>query len=190
MAHRIKKDRNSKTIVTTTSTSSSDHDYTGVTINGRPLEKSNRAAVYPFFLMHMGMFSISGFVMAYFADPGVAFLFMHGGFAIFVYTIFYHAIFGRDEGKWMFINAGLGIFGIYAQIGWLLGLFGKEISSYPLIVHIILFLYFVLYTFLIRQMFIDIIGARKHPERLSIANRWYVGVSLLVSVVALLAQAW
>src|SRR5690606_27486770 len=79
--------------------------------------------IYPFFLFHMLMFGISGFVLAYGADGDVGFLYMHGGIAIVVYLVFYFAIFGREQVKWMFINAGLGILGIYSQIGWILGLF-------------------------------------------------------------------
>ena len=60
---------------------------------------------------------------------------MHGGIAIVVYTVFYLAIFGLDEVKWMFINGGLGVLGIYSQIGWILGLFGRKISDYPVHVH-------------------------------------------------------
>ena len=68
--------------------------------------------VYPFFLVHMLAFGLSGFLMAYASDgPGLGFLYLHGGFAIFVYTVFYLVIFGVDEVKWMFINSALGLFG-------------------------------------------------------------------------------
>jgi hypothetical protein len=36
----------------------------------------------------------------------------------FVYP-FYLRCFGRDEVQLMFVNAALGLFGIYSQIGWL-----------------------------------------------------------------------
>ncbi len=105
----------------------------------------------------MLVFGTSGFVMAYAKNPPpVAFLFLHGGLAVSVYTAFYLNIFGRDEVKWMFINAGLGLLGIYSQIGWLLSRFGRRISDYPLYVHVIPFLYFVLYTFLLRHAVLDI----------------------------------
>src|SRR3546814_2721555 len=82
--------------------------------------------IYPFFLFHMLMFGISGFVLAYGADGDVAFLYMHGWIAIVVYLVFYFAIFGREQVKWMFFNAGLGILGIYSQIGSILGLLGRN----------------------------------------------------------------
>lgn len=52
-----------------------------------------------------------------------------GGIAILMYTMFYFAMSGRNEVKWMFINAGLGIFGIYTQIGWFLSLVGKMLAT-------------------------------------------------------------
>ena len=83
--------------------------------------------VYPFFLFHMLIFGGSGFFLAYGEkNPDATFLYLHGGFAILVYTIFYVTMFGRDEIKWMFINAILGLAGIYTQIGWILSLFGKN----------------------------------------------------------------
>src|SRR5690606_38874186 len=106
-----------------------------MTINGVLHKKGSTLAwykVYPFFLVHMLAFGGSGFLMAYGESrPPVFFLYLHGGFAILIYTLFYLSFFGRDEVKWMFINALLGLFGIYAQIGWILGLFGKDIGDYP-----------------------------------------------------------
>jgi len=156
----------------------------GLTINGKRYRKGERApmgCLYPFFLFHMGMFGGSGFLMAYFADDiDVSFLYMHGGIAITVYLVFYLAIFGLDEVKWMFINAALGTFGIYTEIGWLLGVFGKEVADFPWYVHVIPFLYYVLYTFLLRQLLLDLFGGRDRPDRRRAIERWYVIVSLLV----------
>lgn len=155
-----------------------------LTINGKRYgkgEKAPMAFIYPFFLVHMGIFGGSGFLMAYFIeDLEIAFLYMHGGIAILVYLVFYLAIFGLDEVKWMFINAGLGLFGIFTEIGWLLGLFGREVSEFPWYVHVIPFLYYVLYTFLLRQLVLDLFRGRDQPERRRTIERWYVIVSLLV----------
>ncbi|KAA2285091.1 hypothetical protein [Arenimonas fontis] len=155
-----------------------------LSINGRLYRKGEKAptgCLYPFFLVHMGAFGGSGFLMAYFAEGvDVAFLYMHGGFAILVYLVFYLAIFGREEVRWMFINAALGTFGIYTEIGWLLGLFGKRVGDFPWYVHVIPFLYYVLYTFLLRQALLDLFGAREDPARRRRVERWYVTGSLLV----------
>ncbi len=157
---------------------------TDLTINGKTHQKGNQLPwyfIYPFFLFHMLMFGLSGFYMAYASDgPELSFLYLHGGFAIFVYTIFYLAIFGVDEVKWMFINSALGLFGIYAQIDWILSLFGKRAGDFPPSVHVIPFLYYILYTFLLYQMILDISGARENPERKKAVEGFYVVGSLLV----------
>lgn len=136
--------------------------------------------IYPFFGLHMLMFGLSGFLMAYAADgPDLGFLYMHGGIAIVVYVVFYLAIFGRDAVAWMLINAALGIVGIYAQVGWILERFGKRVADYPWQVHVVPFLYYVLYTFLLRQFLIDITRSRDNPHRRSLVDALYVVVSLV-----------
>ena len=159
-----------------------------MTINGRQYRKGDEIpwyGVYPFFLLHMLMFGGSGFLMAY-ADsrPDVTFLYLHGGFAILVYTVFYLSMFGRDEVKWMFINAALGLVGIYTQIGWILSLFDKEISDYPIHVHVIPFLYFVLYTFLLRQAVLDITHSREDDRKKQRIEYGYVVVLVLVYAIS------
>jgi len=158
----------------------------GLTVNGRAYASGDdipAVFVYPFFLVHMLAFGASGFFMAYGGVPAL-FVYMHGGIAILVYTVFYLAIFGRDEVKWMFINAGLGLFGILSQIDWLLSLFGRSVGDYPIYVHVIPFLYFVLYTFLIRHAVVDMLGAREDEARRSRVEYGYVGVSLAFYLLA------
>ncbi|MFH1600647.1 MAG: hypothetical protein ABIJ73_12800 [Pseudomonadota bacterium] len=155
-----------------------------LTINGKLYRKGESAPkwfIYPFFLFHMGMFGLSGFFMAYASNgPDLAFLYMHGGIAITVYVIFYLAIFGLDEVRWMFINAGLGLFGIWVEIDWILSMFGKSLGDFPVWVHLTPFLYYILYTFLLRQLVLDIFGARGEPTRKRRVEMAYVGLSLLV----------
>jgi hypothetical protein len=141
--------------------------------------------IYPFFLFHMLIFGASGFFMAY-ADKGspLLFLYAHGGIAIFVYTLFYFAIFGRDEIKWLFINTALGFLGIYSQIGWLLSLWGKKAGDYPWYVHVIPFLYFVLYTFLLRHAILDMAGVRENETRRKIVEFSYVAATVAVYLLA------
>lgn len=137
-----------------------------------------RRFVYPFFLVHMLMFGVAGFVLAYGADGDVGFLYMHGGLAIVVYTVFYLAIFGFDEVLWMFINAGLGVAGIYTQLGWILGMFGRNLDDFPWYVHAIPMLYFVLYTFLLRQLVLDLTRSRDNPVRRHLVEAAYVVLTL------------
>ncbi|MFC3715210.1 hypothetical protein ACFONC_03470 [Luteimonas soli] len=144
---------------------------------GRPAAGLPKLFVYPFFLIHMLMFGIAGFVLAYaVGDP--VFLYMHGGIAIVVYLVFYFAIFGREQVTWMFINAALGILGIYSQIGWILGLFGRNVDDYPAYVHVVPVLYYVLYTFLLRQLLLDVTRSRYNPARRRLVEAAYVVVSL------------
>jgi len=157
-----------------------------ITINGKEYAAGDKVPVwfvYPFFLVHMGAFGLSGFLMAYMSNgPGLAFLYLHGGIAIAVYMVFYLAIFGRDEVKWMLINAGLGLFGIWVELDYILGWFGKSLDQFSPAVHVVPFSYYVLYTFLLRHMVIDITGSRNNPARRRIAEAAYVLVSLALYV--------
>jgi len=156
-----------------------------LTINGKKYEAGDEIspwAIYPFFLLHMGIFGASGFLMAYNdpESPPLIFLYAHGGFAILIYLAFYFAIFGKEEVEWMFINAALGLFGIYAEINYFLSWFGRSASSYSYARQAIPFLYYVLYTFLLRQALLDLTGARDNPERKRIVEALYIVVSVLI----------
>jgi len=155
-----------------------------ITINGQTYAKGTEVPwhkVYPFFLVHMLVFGGSGFFMAYSkSHPPVIFLYLHGGLAVTIYAVLYLVVFGRDEVKWMFINAMLGLLGIYTQIGWLLSLFGKRISDYPLSVDVIPFLYFVLYTFLLRHAVLDLTQSRENPKRKKLIEYCYIALSVAV----------
>ncbi len=155
-----------------------------ITINGKKYSKGDEVPwkiVYPFFMIHMLAFGLSGFFMAYSPEgPGVFFLYLHGGFAILVYLVFYLTMFGREQVRWMFINAGLGLFGIYAEIGWILDWFGTTLEDYPLHVHVIPFLYYILYTFLLRQALLDISHARDDQQRRRRVERFYIIASVIV----------
>ena len=158
--------------------------HSDITVNGKLIRKGEPLPmlfIYPFFLVHMGMFGASGFFMAYGADDvALAFLYLHGGIAIFAYLVFYLAIFGRDEVKWMLINAGLGLLGIWVEIETILGWFGKELSDFPVAVHVTPFLYYILYTFLLRQMLLDLTRSRDKPGRKRAVEMLYVLGSLAV----------
>ena len=144
-------------------------------------ENAPMGLIYGFFLVHMGLFGLSGFLIAY-ADnaPDVGFLYMHGGIAIVVYLVFYLAIFGREQVGWMFANAGIGLFGIWTEIDWLLWLFGKDAADYAWYVHVIPFVYYVLYTFLIWQMVLDFTRARADEARRRRVRTTYVVISLAI----------
>ena len=165
-----------------------------ITINGKAYAAGSEVPgtfIYPFFLLHMGMFGVSGFLLAYASNGAdLPFLFLHGGIAITAYLVFYLAIFGKDEVKWMLINAGLGVFGISTEIAWLLGLFGRSPGDYPWYRHIVPFGYYVLYTFLVRHMLLDATSSRDDPERRQRIERYYIwGSALLYLAFWLLGRA-
>lgn len=152
-------------------------------INGRMFKKGTYVSpwlIYPFFFIHMLIFGISGFAMAYFDDAMAFFLYIHGGIAITAYIAFYSTIFGWDEIKWMLINAALGVFGLYSEIGFLLSFAGKTISSYPLYIHVVPFMYYVLYTFLLRQLVLDVTHSRDDERKAKMVNYLYLAISLLI----------
>lgn len=144
--------------------------------------------IYPFFMFHMLMFGGSGFAIAYGSDTDVGFLFMHGGIAILVYVIFYFAIFGVEQVKWMFTNAALGFLGIYTEIDWILSCFDKHADDFAWYVHIVPFLYYVLYTFLLRQAVIDISRSRNNEQRMKYVNYTYVFLSLAIYLTLLFTK--
>lgn len=163
-----------------------------IKVGGKDYAAGERAPmlfIYPFFLFHMAMFGLSGFFMAYGSgDAGLAFLYMHGGIAITVYLLFYLAIFGVDEVKWMLINAGLGLLGIWAEINYILGWFGKSLGDFSPWVHVTPFLYYVLYTFLLRQLLLDLTGSRDKPARKRLVETLYVVASVTLYTTLLLRQ--
>ena len=156
------------------------HD--SIIVNGHAYAKGDDVpwiAVYPLFLLHMLVFGGSGFAAAYgFSDVPVPFLYLQGGGAIWIYTLLYLVIFGRDDVKWMFINAALGVLGIVSQMDWILSLFGRHMGDFPPYVHVIPFLYFVLYTFLIRHAFLDLFGAREDETKRKRVEFGYVGATV------------
>lgn len=154
-----------------------------IRINGKLYPKGARVSpwlIYPFFLVHMLAFGLSGFFMAYSRDgPDLVFIYLHGGFAVLVYTVFYLVIFGVDQVRWMFINAALGLFGIYAQIDLILSWFDRKAGDFPWYVHVVPFLYYVLYTFLLYHAVLALAGAERSPERKRRVEIGYVVGSLV-----------
>lgn len=68
--------------------------------------------VYPFLLTHVFVFGYGIFAMSYKAGVDAETVYIFGSFAATIYVVFYIDNFGFDEVKWMFINAGLGVFGL------------------------------------------------------------------------------
>ncbi|WP_237057402.1 hypothetical protein [Microbulbifer sediminum] len=144
-------------------------------------KQAQKGFLYPFFLFHMGVFGSVPFYQAYFStDPSFSTIFLFGGFGLYVYIFFYNLIFGRDAIRWMFINAGLGIWGIYNELDILLGLTGRSLADFSPLYHLVPFAYYVMYTFLLRQGVIDLLGARQDETRRRKVEHGYIAISLLV----------
>jgi hypothetical protein len=168
-----------------------------ITLSGRQYVSGDDVpwfGVYPFFLVHMLAFAGSGFIFCY-LDPSmwsdlsfVAAMYLWGGLSILCYLPLYGIIFGRDELKWMFVNAGLGIVGIVSQIDWLLSLFGRGVGDYPIYAHGVPLAFFVMYTFLLRHAFLDLFGAREDATRRKRVQYAYVGATLAFYLVTSLLE--
>jgi hypothetical protein len=135
--------------------------------------------VYPFFLVHMGVFGLTGFVFAYSGMPAIVVL-INGASALAIYLVFYRMFFGRDEVRWMFINGALGVLGIASQIDFVLSLFGRHVADFAWYVHIVPFLYWIMYTFLLRHAALDLFGARDDEARRAKVQLGYVLVSIAI----------
>lgn len=142
--------------------------------------------VYPIFLLHVGIVGYLCFIFTYLPEvtpmQGLRYviLMIVSGFASLLYLIFYWVIFGRDEIKWLIINAGLGFYGVYYEMGFILTSIGRSIHDYPAMAHVAPFSLYILYTFLLRQLVIDITGSRENPLRQKYINVIYTVISLIV----------
>jgi hypothetical protein len=142
-----------------------------------PLPK--RLGIYLFFLAHMAVFGTATFYMAYHVQQGDIYAF--GVIPILIYVPFYLILFGADEILWLVITSVLGLLMIY---GWLEtlalpfipepGTAGDHIitdfDKFPASRHILPGTFLVMYEFMLRNVLIDVLGARHNQRR----NR-YVG---------------
>lgn len=142
--------------------------------NGIDPDKAPWMFIYGFFLFHMAMFGSLGFLFAYSDDAVFLINLAFSGFAIVVYSIFYVAIFGIDEIKWLIINSIIGTLGIYSQLGWILEKTGKSPHDFPNHYHIIPGIYFVLYTFLLRRALLHILRAKEGTKKRVLVEIGYV----------------
>ena len=151
--------------------------------------------IYLFFIAHMGVFGTATFFLTY-GEQNIEFATMFGGFAVFVYAIFYLVIFGFDELKWLFINSLLGVLGIYGWLEELAHYFlpnavGGEafvntiytkytsFSQFPIAWHLLPGTFFIMYEFLLRNFLIDLFGARKKTERKRSVGILFILISII-----------
>jgi len=149
-----------------------------------PLGK--RIGIYLFFLAHMAAFGTLTFYLAYHTQQGD--LYGVGGIPIIAYVCFYLILFGLDEILWLAINSVLGILMIH---GWLEtlalpfipepGTVGThiitEFDKFPASRHILPGAFLVMYEFMLRNLLLDVLGARHDQRR----NRFVGWLFLAIS---------
>jgi cytochrome bd-type quinol oxidase subunit 2 len=69
-----------------------------------------------------------------------------------------------------------------------LSLFGRHIGDYPKHIHVIPFLYYILYTFLIRNAILDLAKAREDERKRRFVDNAYIVGSLAVYAVSYLLR--
>ena len=136
---------------------------------------------YIFFLFHMGVFGIVGLYLSY-ADGGKESVtgLLISLLPMYVYIKFYIGLFGLDDVRWLFINSALGAYGIFAELDFILYLFGATVDDYPGYAHIVPFMYYILYTFLIRHALIDLTPARFDNNKKRLLEKTYVAISIVI----------
>ena len=88
----------------------------------------------------------------------------------------------------MFLNALFGLLRKGVQVGWLLSLFDRDSSTCPLSVYVTPFLFFLLYSFLMRRAVLDLINSLDDPARRKTMKKRYIGVTLAVNAVCIAVQ--
>jgi hypothetical protein len=143
----------------------------------------NRFGVYLFFLAHMAAFGTLTFYLAYHdQSPRV---YTVGALLIITYVPFYLMMFGADEILWLSINAVLAVLMIDSWLEWLAvpllpapGTAAKwmitEFDRFPVSAHIFPGTILVMYQFLLRNLLIDVLGARFNPRRSLFVNALFV----------------
>ena len=157
---------------------------------------SKRLGVYLFFIAHMSAFGTATFYLTYHSQEGDAYKF--GAIALITYVPFYLMMFGAEEMLWLVITSLLGLLMIY---GWLEtlaqpfipkpGTAGDwiitDFDRFPAGRHILPGAFLVMYMFLLRNMLIDVLGAR-HDERRSRYVGWlFVAISVVQILLARLS---
>ena len=149
-------------------------------INRSKISGASPVLFYLFFLVHMAIFGIGCLYMSY-SDGGKSSInaLLFSIFPLYVYIKFYLVLFGLDDIRWLFINSALGFFGIFAQLDFILYLFDATVDDYPGYVHIAPFIYFILYTFLIRHALLDLIASRFDKNKQRLIENTYIATSII-----------
>jgi hypothetical protein len=143
--------------------------------------------IYPFFLLHMLCFWFVWFNLSYFQEwIEYSSVFGFWLMSIIIYLVFYLVFFWIWKIKDMFINAIVWSISIYAWMWDILFFFGEDISSFNRYWHIVPWIYFVMYTFLLRNLLKDLFlfFNKKHWEKIwDYIFYWFGWISLVFSFI-------
>jgi hypothetical protein len=147
----------------------------------------NRLGLYLFFLAHMAVFGALTFYLAYHDQSQE--VYTVGTILIITYVPFYLLMFGADEILWLSINAVLAVLMIDSWLKWLAvpllpapGSAAKwmitDFDKFPVSRHIFPSTILVMYQFLLRNLLIDVLGARFNPRRNLFVNALFIVVTV------------
>jgi hypothetical protein len=145
-----------------------------------------RFGLYFFFLAHMTGFGTLTFYVTYHGQMGDAYTI--GAIVVATYIPFYLIFFGADDILWLVIGSVFGVLMIY---GWLETLaqpfipepgtvnkvFITNFDDFPVGRHILPGTFLVMYEFLLRNLLIDLLGARHNLRRSRYASWLFVAIS-------------
>ena len=145
-----------------------------------------RLGIYLFFLAHMAAFGTATFHITYHKQLGD--VYSVGVISLLTYVLFYLIMFGVDEILWLVITSVLGLLMIKSWLGTLALPFipdpataGDRIltdfDDFPARRHILPGAFLVMYTFMLRNMLIDVLGARFNPRRDRYVGWMFVAIS-------------
>lgn len=152
----------------------------------KTMKNDKNIFIYLFFLVHMWAFWTACFYISYFQSIDFEFLIPFASISISIYLLFYFVIFWTWKVKDMFVNAIVGCLWIYAWLWDILSFFGENINSFHIYVHIVPWIYFVMYTFLLRNLLKDIFSflVKKDGEKIwDYVFYWFGWISLIFSFI-------
>ena len=147
---------------------------------------SKRLGIYLFFLAHMAVFGTLTFYLTYHEQVGDAYTF--GTIAVITYVPFFLMLFGSDDMLWLVITSVFGLLMIY---GWLetlalpfipdpataRDLTITDFEKFPASRHVLPGTFLVMYEFMLRNVLIDVLGARHNLRRNRIVAWLFIAIS-------------
>ncbi len=146
---------------------------------------------YFFFAIHMLGFggitvSITYFPEEWTPTPTYGNTLIFGGFALFIYSVFYVVTFKLEDLMSYVRDSLLGLYGVLSTISLLLSFFERSFWDYPLYYHILPTVYYIMYTFLFYQALLDIMRARDNEQKRKHATKVFTYGSLIIYTILFL----